>query len=267
MQLMHSVVPRPEIPTLMHCPSHGFPLSRRSACFWVRGLLTFALLVSARAAFAAGSSSSDGPLPPPPNTNALDLLRSITHPAVTNPPMPRFETWPIPPPRPVVSNAPAAPPKRTPLAQAAGDKTLYSFHAEGLDMKAALALFARANKLNIVPDLDVAGLVTLDVRDLPLERLMQALLEAHDLAWTEEGGLIRVRTTQTQSHVVDYLRMTRDGQGSSQVTLSSSSTTGGGGGGTGGGGLGGGGGGGAGGAGGGGGAGAVPAAPGQAGPR
>src|SRR5204862_356081 len=130
--------------------------------------------------------------------------------------------------------------------------TLYSFHAENLEMKSALAIFARANNLNIVPDLDVTGAVTLDVRGLPLERLMQALLEAHDLGWTEEGGLIRVRTTSTRNFVIDYLRMTREGQGSSLVTLSSSSTTGGGsGGGTGGGTGGGGGGGGGGGAGGG----------------
>jgi MSHA type pilus biogenesis protein MshL len=86
--------------------------------------------------------------------------------------------------------------------------------------------------------------VTLDVVDLPLERLMQALLEAHDLAWSEEEGLIRVRVAQTRSYTVNYLRMTRSGKGSSAVTLSSSSSTGGSGGGSGGGGAGGGGGGG-----------------------
>ena len=84
-------------------------------------------------------------------------------------------------------------------------------------------MFARANKLNIVPDPDVSGAVTLDVQDLPLDRMMQALLEAHDFAWSEEDGLIRVRSTATRTFVVDYLRMTREGRGSSVVTLSSGS--------------------------------------------
>src|ERR1043166_214958 len=48
------------------------------------------------------------------------------------------------------------------------------------DLKTALALFARANNLNIVPDNDVTGVVTLDVHDLPLDLMMRALLEAND---------------------------------------------------------------------------------------
>ncbi|MCX8108296.1 MAG: hypothetical protein N3G20_05765, partial [Verrucomicrobiae bacterium] len=41
------------------------------------------------------------------------------------------------------------------LERHAKGKTLYSFRAENLDIKVALALFARANNLNIVPDPDV----------------------------------------------------------------------------------------------------------------
>jgi MSHA biogenesis protein MshL len=92
-------------------------------------------------------------------------------------------------------------------------------------------VFARANALNIVPDHDVIGTVTLDVVDLSLERIMQALLEAHDFTWTVEDGLIRVRATETRTFVVDYLRLRREGSGMSLVTLSSSSQGGSGGGG------------------------------------
>ena len=162
-------------------------------------------------------------------------------------PPPRFESWPnpppfIPPPQPVEP----APAETVPMPDPAKDKKLFSFRAENMDLKAALAIFARANKLNIVPDADVTGTVTLDIMDLPLERMMQALLEAHDFTWTMEEGLIRVRTTETRMFVVDYLRLTREGKGASLVTLSSSSSVGGGsggGGGMGGGGAGGGGGG------------------------
>jgi hypothetical protein len=95
-------------------------------------------------------------------------------------------------------------------AQIQGRK-LYSFRAADLELKAALALFARANGLNIVPDHDVTGQVTLDVQDLPLERLMQALLEAHDFSWSTEDGLIRVRARESQEYWIDYLRLSRKG--------------------------------------------------------
>jgi len=54
--------------------------------------------------------------------------------------------------------------------------TLLSFRADNVPIKQALALFARANSLTIVPDLDVEGSVTVDFRDLPLDLAMSALL-------------------------------------------------------------------------------------------
>lgn len=110
-------------------------------------------------------------------------------------------------------------------------RKLYSFRAIDLELKAALALFARANGLNIVPDQDVTGQITLDVQDLPLERLMQALLEAHDFSWSTEDGLIRVRAKESREFWIDYLRLTRKGMGSSSATLASGMSGGGGGGG------------------------------------
>lgn len=100
-------------------------------------------------------------------------------------------------------------------------KMLYSFKATELDLKTALAMFARANNLNIIPDNDVSGTVTLDVRDLPLEEMMRALLEAGDCTWHEEGGLIRVRNAETRMFTVDYLRLSRNGIGQNSATLGS----------------------------------------------
>jgi MSHA type pilus biogenesis protein MshL len=142
---------------------------------------------------------------------------------------------------------------------------LYTFRAENLDVKLALAMFARANGLNIVPDLDLAGTVTLDVHDLPLETILEALLDAHGFHWEERNGLIRVHSTQTRVFTVNYPRLVRTGDGYSSASLSGA--TGGQGGGAGGGGAGGGGGGGggAGGGGGGGGGGAGGGAAGGAG--
>lgn len=127
-----------------------------------------------------------------------------------------------------------------PGTEAAADKKLYTFKAADLELKAALALFAQANGLNIVPDNEVTGSVTLDVRDLPLESIMRALLEANDYSWNLDQGLIRVRAHQTQTFQVDYLRMNRTGTGTSSANLASTKLVGGGQGGGGGGGGGGG---------------------------
>ena len=192
----------------------------RSKCFFL-----LALLACGPVQGAPGKSTAK-------STNAEPEVKT----------MPRFDNWPVPPRRTNVAPAVATPPAKPPVADA--QKKLYSFRAENLEIKPALAIFARANNLNIVPDQEVTGQVTLDVRDLSLDRMMQALLEANDLSWTDEDGLIRVRAAQSRNYVVDYLRLVRIGQGSSVVTLSSGglSTGGGGGGGAGGGGGGGGGG-------------------------
>ena len=124
------------------------------------------------------------------------------------------------------------------LPKSREDEKLYSFNADGLELKTALALFARANDLNIVPDNNVSGTVTLSVRNLPLEKIMQALLEAYDYSWSDEDGLIRIRAAQTRMFQVDYLRLDRKGMGQSSATLTSANSggSGGGGGGSGGGG-------------------------------
>jgi MSHA type pilus biogenesis protein MshL len=123
-------------------------------------------------------------------------------------------------------------------------KQVFSFRAQELELKSALAMFARANNLNIVPDSDVTGTVTVDLREVPLAEAMESLLLSSDCVWKQQNNLIRVRAAETRTFKVDYLRMIRTGSGSSSANLASASS---GGGASGGGGAGGGGGGGAGG--------------------
>ena len=114
---------------------------------------------------------------------------------------------------------------------------LFSFRAENAPIKQALVLFARANKLNIVPDLDIVGDVTVEFQDLPLDYAMQALLDANGYYFVQDGPLIRVRKTETRLFQIDYINATRAGEGSNAVQISSSggsSTSSGGGGGGGG---------------------------------
>lgn len=126
-------------------------------------------------------------------------------------------------PAPAASTAAPAPAADSLGAHTQG-KQVYDFRADNLDLKTALAAFARKNNLNIVPDNDVMGQVTLDVRNLPLEQMMRALLEASDCVWAEDSGLIRVRNTETRIFVVDYLRLTRTGSGQSSASLASGSS-------------------------------------------
>lgn len=103
--------------------------------------------------------------------------------------------------------------------------TTFSFRADGVPIKQALALFARANNLTIVPDLDVQGAVTVDFHDLPLDLAMSALLEANGYYCVQVGKLLRVRNQETRLFQIDYIRVTRGSQGSNEVQISSAGTT------------------------------------------
>jgi len=110
---------------------------------------------------------------------------------------------------------------------AAVPSTNFSFRADGVPIKQALALFARSNNLTIVPDLDVQGTVTVDFHDLPLDLAMSALLEANGYYCVQSGRLLRVRNQETRIFQIDYIRVTRTSQGSNEVQISSAGTTGG----------------------------------------
>ena len=112
---------------------------------------------------------------------------------------------------------------------------LFSFRAQDMPLVDAIALFARANELNIAAGPEVKGSVTVDFHRLPLERSLQAILDAHGYYWVEEDNLIRVRRLETRLFTMDYIRLVRSGTGQSQAQLTSGSGSGGSGGGGGGG--------------------------------
>lgn len=152
-----------------------------------------------------------------------------------------------PPPRLTSPLAPAAQPDpdRPPALPPSGDKTLsqsaaaarqtapaadqklYSFSAKDLEVKDALALFARSNDLNIVPDPDITGQVTVDFRNLSLDKSLDAILDTFNYFAESNGGLIRVKKSKTAFFNVDYVRLNRSGNGSTTANISSSSSAGG----------------------------------------
>ena len=105
-----------------------------------------------------------------------------------------------------------------------GDGRLYSFSAKDLDIRDAVALFARSNDLNIIPDPDVTGTVSVEFRNLPIEKSLEAMLSSFGYYAEASGGLIRVRNVRTEFFTVDYLRLIRSGNGSSSANISSASS-------------------------------------------
>jgi MSHA type pilus biogenesis protein MshL len=110
------------------------------------------------------------------------------------------------------------------------DIKLYSFRSTGQPVNLALSQLATAYGLNVVVDQDVEGQVTVDLKQLPLEKVLEAILEPLGLAWAWEDGLLRVSRQETRTFNIDYLRLVRSGNGTSSSSVSLSSGGGGGGG-------------------------------------
>lgn len=101
----------------------------------------------------------------------------------------------------------------------------YSFTAKGLPVLDALALFGKLNQLNLVPDPEVQGTVTVDFRGLSLDKAMEAILDSLGAYAEADGGLIRVRGLQTRVFTIDYLRLKRSGKMNIETDLSSGNNT------------------------------------------
>ena len=100
---------------------------------------------------------------------------------------------------------------------------LYTFRAQRLPLIDALALFARSNKLNMVTVPDIEGEITVDFHDLPLDRAMTALLDAHGYYWERDENLITVRRLETRDFNLDYIRLDRGGSGRNRAQITSGS--------------------------------------------
>lgn len=101
------------------------------------------------------------------------------------------------------------------------DGKRYSFSAENLPLRTALRMFARTHNLNILPDPDVNGEITVDFNDLPLRRAMEMLLSSHDYLWEWDENVIRVRNVITRNYTLDYVLLNRSSSSSASAGVSS----------------------------------------------
>jgi len=111
------------------------------------------------------------------------------------------------------------------IAPAEASQPLYALRVKHVDIVKVLAMFADAYQLNIIPDADVKGDISVNFHDLSFRQSMEAMLGSLDYAWKRDGNMVRVRAWETQNFTVDYIRLVRSSTGSSQASASSGSSS------------------------------------------
>jgi MSHA type pilus biogenesis protein MshL len=80
------------------------------------------------------------------------------------------------------------------LIAAQEDVDLISLDLKGMDIRDVLKILSQKSGLNIVADKDVKGTVSLYVKDIDVMGALDILVFTNDLAYEEEGTLIRIMT-------------------------------------------------------------------------
>lgn len=96
----------------------------------------------------------------------------------------------------------------------------YTFKANDLDIRQALRMFSRLYDLNIYYEPEVSGNITVAFNNLPLKKAMEVILGSHKYYWQWQENLIYVGKFQTRNFVIDYIRLTRTGTNSSNISIS-----------------------------------------------
>jgi MSHA type pilus biogenesis protein MshL len=106
------------------------------------------------------------------------------------------------------------------------EERLLSFSVKGVDVKEVLQGLAQASELNIVFDPDIAGPVTIDLKDVTLADALEMILSPLGLEYRREKNVIRVRkpALETRIFTLDYVNLTRGGTSTMSVSASAAST-------------------------------------------
>lgn len=118
--------------------------------------------------------------------------------------------------------------KEFPLFQIEEEKTIeprYTFTLRDADIREVLLAISQRTKLNIILDLDVAGKVTVDLKEVTLMQALKALLTPIGLVFESDSGFIRVSMPRLETRLffLNYVSTVRSGS----RTTSTTTTTGG----------------------------------------
>jgi len=99
------------------------------------------------------------------------------------------------------------------------DRPVEQFRLEKAPLAPSLRTLARSCEVPLVVDSDVAGEVSVDVRQGTLRQALVAIVEPAGYYFEEsEGGLV-VRRLKTVLYAIDYPQLTRNGTGNASITL------------------------------------------------
>lgn len=112
-------------------------------------------------------------------------------------------------------------PLTPPVVPAVASEPLFTFAADDLPLERALELFGEAYGLNLVVDEEITGEVNVEFSNLPFAEAMSALLDSRGYYFDRRGNLIHVRSTETRTFTIDYIRLVRSGSGSSKAQVNS----------------------------------------------
>lgn len=100
----------------------------------------------------------------------------------------------------------------------------YTFRTRGISVDQALALFARANGLNVIAEPGLEGTLSVDFENVPLERAFELMLGSLGYAWEIQDKVIRVRKHETRTFLLDYIRLQRTASTTGSVGIGGSGT-------------------------------------------
>lgn len=101
---------------------------------------------------------------------------------------------------------------------------VYSFAAKNLPIDEASKLFGQMYDLNIVVEQGVSGSVSVDLKNLPFSEIMESILGSQGYYWERRGNIVYIKSWETRTFTIDYIRLIRSGSGSSSAQVSSSSS-------------------------------------------
>ena len=114
------------------------------------------------------------------------------------------------------------PQEQSPLAIVEEETDLYSFVANDLPLAEASKLFGEMHDLNIVVEPGVEGKVNVGLKDLPFSEVMESLLGAQGYYWERRGNIVYIKSWETRTFTIDYIRLVRSGSGVSEASVNSS---------------------------------------------
>ncbi len=126
----------------------------------------------------------------------------------------------------------AAPPVEPPLTpeEFAGldTKLTYTFTVRNAEIQDALLLLSRQTGASIVPDRDVTGRTTVDLRDRSLRDILYAILKPSGYTVYVENGLIRVSRPRliSRTFTVNYMKDKRSSTSTMNASISDSGSPG-----------------------------------------